>query len=214
VVGKFVEFFGAGARRAAARRPRDHRQHGPEYGATIGFFPIDQQTLDYLRAHRPRRRARSRSSRAYAKAQGLLAPTRRRRAGVHRHASSSTSSTVVPRLAGPKRPQDRIDAQQTSQPSSSSRGSTVQGGFGASPPTHRGRRRSGESDDRRRRGRDRRHHQLHQHLATPSVHDRRRPAWPRRPSSRASPRKPWVKTSLAPGSQVVTDYLDDARPRP
>ena len=49
VVGKFVEYFGPGLGVARARRPRDAREHGPEYGATCGFFPVDEMTLDYLR---------------------------------------------------------------------------------------------------------------------------------------------------------------------
>jgi aconitate hydratase len=45
VVGKFVEFFGPGLASCPARRPRHDREHGPEYGATMGFFPVDGETL-------------------------------------------------------------------------------------------------------------------------------------------------------------------------
>jgi aconitate hydratase len=77
----------------------------PEYGATCGFFPVDDETLRYLRHVRPRE-DRVALVEAYAKAQGMWR-TRRRRSGLHRHAELDLGD-VVPSLAGPKRPQDRV----------------------------------------------------------------------------------------------------------
>src|SRR5437773_2636841 len=106
-VGKFVEFFGSGV---AALPLADRATIGnmaPEYGATIGFFPIDHQTLDYLRlSNRPPELIAL--VEAYAKAQGLFlladSPDPE-----YSDTLELDLGTVVPSLAGPKRPQDRID---------------------------------------------------------------------------------------------------------
>src|SRR5579862_6449941 len=107
VVGKFVEFFGPGV---AALPLADRATIGnmaPEYGATIGFFPIDHQTLDYLRlSNRPPELIAL--VEAYAKAQGLfLSPDSPE--PEYSDTLELDLSTVVPSLAGPKRPQDRIN---------------------------------------------------------------------------------------------------------
>ena len=89
------------------RRSRHHRQHGPEYGATIGFFPVDEQILTYLRPYRPRRNLIDRSSStARSRASGGDATASR----LFRACFTSTLRTVEPGLAGPRRPQDRVDA--------------------------------------------------------------------------------------------------------
>ena len=85
VVGKFVEFYGAGRRRPAARRPRDDRQHGPEYGSTCAIFPIDAETLRYLRVLRPPAGA-DRARRGLRQGAGPVARRGRRGADVLRHA--------------------------------------------------------------------------------------------------------------------------------
>src|ERR1700733_7073281 len=107
VVGKFVEFYGPGV---AALPLADRATIGnmaPEYGATIGFFPIDHQTLDYLRLSN-RSPEQIALVEAYAKAQGLFLA-----ADSPDPEYSDTLeldlSQVVPSLAGPKRPQDRIN---------------------------------------------------------------------------------------------------------
>src|SRR6202045_1868982 len=107
VVGKFVEFYGSGV---AALPLADRATIGnmaPEYGATIGFFPIDHQTLDYLRlSNRPPELIAL--VEAYAKAQGLfLSPDSPE--PEYSDTLELDLSTVVPSLAGPKRPQDRIN---------------------------------------------------------------------------------------------------------
>ena len=80
----------------------------PEYGATIGFFPIDQQTLDYLRlTNRPPEQIAL--VEAYAKEQGLFLHRRTRPIRYYSDTLELDLATVVPSLAGPKRPQDRIN---------------------------------------------------------------------------------------------------------
>ena len=80
----------------------------PEYGATCGFFPIDDETLRYHTRLRPRRGAHRSWSRTYAKANGFWRADPGDAPSLHRHALSSTWATVEPSIAGPKRPQDRI----------------------------------------------------------------------------------------------------------
>src|SRR5262249_44690278 len=107
VVGKFVEFYGNGV---AALPLADRATIGnmsPEYGATIGFFPIDHQTLDYLRlSNRPPELIAL--VEAYAKAQGLFLAEDSPEPDYSDTLELDLAS-VVPSLAGPKRPQDRID---------------------------------------------------------------------------------------------------------
>jgi aconitate hydratase len=107
VVGKFVEFYGDGVGALSLADRATIGNMAPEYGATIGVFPIDDATLDYLRmTNRPAEQIAL--VEAYAKEQGLF-----RTAGAPDPVFSDTLSldlsTVVPSLAGPKRPQDRIN---------------------------------------------------------------------------------------------------------
>ena len=106
VVGKFVEFYGRGMKKLSLADRATIANMAPEYGATCGFFPVDEKTLDYLRLS-GRDEAHIENVRSYYQAQGLFheddtpAP----------HFTSSLRldlSTVQPSLAGPKRPQDRI----------------------------------------------------------------------------------------------------------
>jgi aconitate hydratase len=106
VVGKFVEFFGEGAASLTVVDRATLGNMAPEYGATMGFFPVDEKTVDYLRGT-GRTDAEIELFTAYLTAQGLF--------GVPRAGDIDYSSTVVldlssvvPSLAGPKRPQDRI----------------------------------------------------------------------------------------------------------
>ncbi|HTC36061.1 MAG TPA: aconitate hydratase AcnA, partial [Bryobacteraceae bacterium] len=107
VVGKFVEFYGPGV---AALPLADRATIGnmaPEYGATIGFFPIDHQTLDYLRLSN-RSAEQIALVEAYAKAQGLFL-TPESADPEYSDTLELDLGTVVPSMAGPKRPQDRIN---------------------------------------------------------------------------------------------------------
>ena len=114
VVGKFVEFYGDGTRSLSLPDRATIANMAPEYGATMGFFPVDEKTLDYFKGT-GRTKAEIESFEAYFKAQGLF--------GVPGTAGASDSlgeidysqvvkldlGNVTPSLAGPKRPQDRID---------------------------------------------------------------------------------------------------------
>jgi aconitate hydratase len=106
VVGKFVEFFGEGTRTLALPDRATIGNMAPEYGATMGFFPVDERTIDYFRGT-GRSKAEIEAFEAYFKAQGLF--------GVPMPGEIDYSQvveldlgTVAPSLAGPKRPQDRI----------------------------------------------------------------------------------------------------------
>jgi aconitate hydratase len=106
VVGKFVEFFGAGLDHITVEDRSTISNMAPEYGATCGFFPIDDQTLDYLK-----RSARPQDHidfvKAYAQAQGLFR-THATPDPLFTDVLSLDLCTVQPSLAGPKRPQDRV----------------------------------------------------------------------------------------------------------
>jgi aconitate hydratase len=198
VVGKFVEFFGSGV---AALPLADRATIGnmaPEYGATIGFFPIDHQTLDYLRlSNRPPELIAL--VEAYAKAQGLFL-TADSPDPEYSDTLALDLSTVVPSLAGPKRPQDRInlpdvkknflDTLQTAPRSAKARtngsmstihdGSVVIAAITSCTNT-----------------------------SNPSVMVAAG-LLAKKAVEKGMTTKPWVKSSLAPGSKVVTDYLNDA----
>jgi aconitate hydratase len=114
VVGKFVEFFGEGTRSLSVPDRATIANMAPEYGATMGFFPVDERTIDYFKGT-GRKKGEIELFEAYFKAQGLF--------GVPGTASAPASlneinysqvvkldlGTVAPSLAGPKRPQDRIE---------------------------------------------------------------------------------------------------------
>jgi aconitate hydratase len=107
VVGKFVEFFGAGTASLALPDRATIANMAPEYGATMGFFPVDERTLDYFRGT-GRSKAEIEAFEAYVRAQGMF--------GVPKAGEIDYSQVVkldlgqvTPSLAGPKRPQDRIE---------------------------------------------------------------------------------------------------------
>src|SRR5205823_1299325 len=110
VVGKFVEFFGAGLEHLTIADRATLGNMCPEYGATIAIFPIDEMTLDYLRLT-GRERRRVELVEAYAKAQRLF-----RHPGdpdpVYSEVIELDLATIEPSLAGPKRPQDRVSLKQ------------------------------------------------------------------------------------------------------
>ena len=114
VVGKFVEFFGEGTASLALPDRATIANMAPEYGATMGFFPVDERTLDYLRGT-GRSQAEIEAVEAYFKAQGLFgvpgAPGASQASGdiVYSQVVTLDLGSVTPSLAGPKRPQDRIE---------------------------------------------------------------------------------------------------------
>ena len=117
-------------------------------------------------------------------------------------------ASVVPSLAGPRRPQDRVAAVERAHVVCRRAARSAEG---REKGRRRRRRRSGRRRDAAgaRLGRHRGDHELHEHVE-PERDDRRRPRREEGASRRASRRKPWVKTSLAPGSKVVTEYLAKA----
>src|ERR1700681_4436594 len=195
VVGKFVEFYGSGV---AALPLADRATIGnmaPEYGATIGFFPIDHQTLDYLRlSNRPPELIAL--VEAYAKAQGLfLSPDSPE--PEYSDTLELDLSTVVPSLAGPKRPQDRINLPDVKE--------NFLSGLGAAPKTAQVENNGTIHDG------------SVVIAAITSCTNTSNPSVliaaglvAKKAVERGLKSKSWVKTSLAPGSKVVIDYLTDA----
>ena len=106
VVGKFVEFYGAGLSNLSLEDKATIANMAPEYGATCGFFPIDAETINYL-TNSGRDPDRVALVEAYAKAQGMFR-TDADADPVFTDTLELDLSTVVPSLAGPKRPQDRV----------------------------------------------------------------------------------------------------------
>jgi len=107
VVGKFVEFFGEGAASLAVPDRATIANMAPEYGATMGFFPVDDATIDYLTAT-GRTAAEIDAFSAYFKAQGLYGIPRSGDIDYTKVLSLDLAS-IRASLAGPKRPQDRIE---------------------------------------------------------------------------------------------------------
>ncbi len=202
VVGKFVEFHGPGLDELSLADRATLSNMAPEYGATCGFFPIDGETLAYLElsARDPRRIA---LVEAYAKAQGMW-----REAGMPDPEFSDTLELdiggVEPSMAGPRRPQDRIS------PNGAAKG--LEGSLAEARGDSGGRISAPVA------GRD---FDLADGdiviAAITSCTNTSNPSvmvgaglLARNAVARGLEVKPWVKTSLAPGSQVVTDYLEKA----
>ncbi|WP_027866787.1 aconitate hydratase AcnA [Massilia alkalitolerans] len=107
VVGKFVEFFGAGTRSLSTTDRATIANMAPEYGATMGFFPVDEATVDYFRGT-GRTEEELAAFEGYFKAQGMFGVPQAGEIDYTRVVELDLS-TVTPSLAGPKRPQDRIE---------------------------------------------------------------------------------------------------------
>ena len=234
VVGKFVEFFGPGVAGLPLADRATIGNMAPEYGATCGIFPIDQETLRYLEfTGRPK--AQVALVEAYAKEQGLF-----HTADAPEPAYSDTLAldlgTVEPSLAGPRRPQDRVALREVGRnfleqlPSlvkstspiapppavrnhwESEGGQTFGGGTAvAAPPrpTHVDLKLEGKDCELR--------HGSVVIAAITSCTNTSNPSvmiaaglLAKKAVERGLQTKPWVKTSLAPGSKVVTDYLKRA----
>ena len=202
VVGKFVEFFGPGLDQLSLADRATLANMAPEYGATCGFFPIDKETIAYLKAT-GRKPGRIALVEAYAKAQGMWR-TARTPDPVFTSTLGLDIAKVEPSLAGPKRPQDRV-------PLSSAApafGRELIGGFGK----RAGARRAAVA------GTD--HDLGHGDVVIAAITSCTNTSNPsvmlgaglvaRNAVARGLKVKPWVKTSLAPGSKVVTDYLAKA----
>jgi len=198
VVGKFVEFFGPGLDHLTLPDRATIANMAPEYGATCGFFPIDAETIRYL-TFTARDPARVALVEAYAKAQGMW-----RDAATPDPDFTNTLgldiSTIQPAISGPKRPQDRIDLSN----SSSAFAATLKDMAKADAP----RKEPVDGADYELRDGD------VVIAAITSCTNTSNPSvlvaaglLARNAVAKGLRSKPWVKTSLAPGSQVVADYL-------
>ena len=209
VVGKFVEFFGDGLASMTLADRATIANMAPEYGATMGFFPIDDETLRYLRlTGRPA--AQVELVERYTKEQGLFRTADAARPEFMTCLSLDLGS-VVPSLAGPKRPQDRVRLGEVKKSFAASlTAPTSARGFAleADELTSTGTvEKDGASSDI--------HHGAVVIAAITSCTNTSNPGVmvaaglvARKARAKGLSTKPWVKTSLAPGSRVVTDYLD------
>ena len=204
VVGKFVEFFGPGLDDLGLADRATIANMAPEYGATCGFFPIDGETINYLNgsAREPERIA---LVEAYAKAQGMW-----REPGtpdpVFTDILELDLDQVEPSIAGPKRPQDKI-ALSDAKPSFAS---ALESTFGV----------AGDAGSRRVPVAGTDHDLRHGDVVIAAITSCTNTSNPsvmvgagllaRNAVARGLNVKPWVKTSLAPGSKVVSDYLASA----
>ena len=200
VVGKFVEFYGDGLDQLPLADRATIANMAPEYGATCGFFPIDQETINYLRlSDRPAETIAL--VEAYAKAQGMW-----RYSGTEDPVYTATLelelASVVASLAGPKRPQDRVAM------------TDMRAAFDAALELQ------GRADTATNRypvpGAD--YDLGHGDVVLAAITSCTNTSNPavmlgaglvaRNALTRGLKVKPWVKTSLAPGSKVVTEYLE------
>ncbi len=198
VVGKFVEFYGPGLSALTLADRATIANMGPEYGATVGFFPVDHLTLDYMRLT-GRAADQIALVEAYTKEQGLFR-TDASPDPIYSDGLELDLATVVPSLAGPKRPQDRINLPDMKKaflgllsgaPKSADvqlNGDSIKLSDGAAVIA-----------------------------AITSCTNTSNPSVmiaaglvAKKAVERGLTVKPWVKTSLAPGSKVVTEYLNDA----
>jgi len=213
VVGKFVEFYGAGLANLAVADRTTIGNMSPEYGSTIAIFPIDTQTLDYLRLT-GRSDEQIALVEAYAKAQGLF----RDDASPDPRYSDTLEldlSTVEPNLAGPRRPQDRVplSAVKSSFNVALEEWQNARGGNGPTA-VDRFEGEGGGGTAVAARPRTELSDGAVVIAAITSCTNTSNPAvmigaglLAKKAIERGLQTQPWVKTSLAPGSKVVTDYL-------
>jgi aconitate hydratase len=201
VVGKFVEYFGPGVANLTIEDRATLGNMSPEYGATCGFFPIDDDTIRYLRdTGRPAERVAL--VLAYAKAQGLYR-TKTTPDPVFTDVLKLELGSVEPSLAGPKRPQDRVPLKE------------VKIGFAQAMDQEFGK---GAEMDKRVPVEGRQHTLGHGDVVIAAITSCTNTSNPsvmiaagllaRKAVAKGLAVKPWVKTSLAPGSQVVAEYFE------
>lgn len=199
VVGKFVEYFGPGLADLPVADRSTIANMAPEYGATCGFFPIDKATIDYLRLT-GRDEHTIALVEAYAKAQGMWLENANEEP-VFTDVIELDLSSVKPSVAGPKRPQDRVELDSLKATTEkllidANRDSEKSKAFATS-----------EGFDL--------HHNDVVIAAITSCTNTSNPSVlmaaglvAKKALAKGLQRKPWVKSSLAPGSQVVTRYLE------
>jgi aconitate hydratase len=205
VVGKFVEFFGDGLADMPLPDRATIANMAPEYGATMGFFPIDDQTLAYLRLT-GRDEKLIDTIEKYCKRQGLWREESRNI--TYTKVLELDMGTVVPALAGPKRPQDRIDLSNMK----SQWHSTLVDTFG---------KEAGQISEQACNYKDADFQLKDGAVVIAAITSCTNTSNPsvliaaglvaRKARALGLQVKPWVKTSLAPGSRVVTEYLNRAK---
>ena len=198
VVGKFVEFFGPGMCALSLADRATISNMAPEYGATIGFFPVDAVTLEYLRLTN-RSPELVNLVEFYSKAQGMFL-TADSPDPVYNDTLSLDLGTVVPSMAGPKRPQDRINLPDVKQNFLTSLGGPLKSG-NLDVNSHYEKMSDGAVVI----------------AAITSCTNTSNPSVmiaaglvAKKAVEKGLTIKPWVKSSLAPGSKVVLDYLNQA----
>ena len=202
VVGKFVEYFGPGLASLPLADRATIGNMSPEYGATCGFFPIDQVALDYMHLT-GRDEGRIALVEAYAKAQGMWRDSATPDP-VFTDTIELDLGTVQPSIAGPKRPQDRVLLKDAA------------GAFKAELTKSLGVPASEVGTTARPRGKN--YDMTHGDVVIAAITSCTNTSSPsvlvaaglvaRKARALGLTPKPWVKTSLAPGSQVVTEYLE------
>ena len=207
VVGRFVEFYGPGVSALSVADRATIANMAPEYGATCGFFPVDGKTLDYLRLT-GRSEEQIALVEAYAREQGMWLEEGSGHEPVFTDTLALDMSSVQPSLAGPKRPQDKVLLSQVDEEFrvnfTTEYGHPVEE-LPARFPIEGG-------------GADGAHDLGHGDVVIAAITSCTNTSNPsvlvaaglvaRKARERGLDSKPWVKTSLAPGSKVVTDYLD------
>ena len=203
VVGKFVEFYGPGLNHLTLEDQATIANMAPEYGATCGFFPIDSETIGYLKAT-GRKPSQLALVEAYAKAQGMFR-TSRTPDPTFTSTLELDLGTVVASIAGPKRPQDRV----TLGDAPASFAATLDNEYGKAA-----------EKDKRFAVAGKKYDLGHGDVVVAAITSCTNTSNPfvmiaaglvaRNAHAKGLKVKPWVKTSLAPGSQVVTEYLKQA----
>jgi len=203
VVGKFVEYFGPGLPELPLADRATIGNMSPEYGATCGIFPIDKETLNYLRLT-GRSEEQIALVEAYCREQGLFHDEKTPDAQ-YSEVLSLDLATVEPSLAGPKRPQDRVALSNAKQSFDQALPSLIKPGKGAS--------KSGDGAS----ANGHLHHGSVVIAAITSCTNTSNPSvmlaaglLAKKAVERGLQVPAWVKTSLAPGSKVVRDYLERA----
>lgn len=205
VVGKFVEFYGPGLAEMPVANRATIGNMAPEYGATIGFFPVDERTLEYLRLS-GRSEELIATVEQYYRLQGMWHDDTREI--TYSSNLELDLATVVPSLAGPKRPQDRIELTRMKEQWHVD----IQGQLrpdGSAPQHVAGVENEGATFEL-----------ADGDVVIAAITSCTNTSNPevmvgaglvaRKAHQKGLHRKPWVKTSLAPGSKVVTDYLAKA----
>jgi aconitate hydratase len=202
VVGKFVEFYGPGLSNLTLEDQATISNMAPEYGATCGFFPVDHDTIKYL-TNTGRDADRVALVEAYAKAQGYWRPEQAE--PVFTDTLELDLSAVVPSISGPKRPQDRVLLSEGDIAFAEAMSKEFGKASDAAEPI------AVEGED---------YTVTHGDVFIAAITSCTNTSNPsvliaaglvaKKANELGLTRKPWVKTSLAPGSQVVTDYLEKA----